>query len=113
MRPAQIMSYPGVVSKGVGGSNAPVQGIPMQHGGSQPVVMPFRGDSKQVFRLQVVNIPSYLQPEEFRGQFSNFDGVINAAVAKDESGCALRFDWRHPALVDDANQAHDLVFLQV
>jgi hypothetical protein len=39
-----------------------------------------------VVRLTVSNVPSYLQLEEFRGQFSNCEGIVNALVDKDGDG---------------------------
>ena len=41
-----------------------------------------------VFRVQVQNVPTYLQPDEFRAQFLSSEGVMNATAAKDENGCA-------------------------
>jgi hypothetical protein len=67
----------------VNGQRVAMQSAHMQmHAG-----VPLREGQPAVFRVQVVNIPSYLQPEEFRAQFINCDGVLNASVAKDESGC--------------------------
>jgi hypothetical protein len=40
-------------------------------------------------RLQVLNVPQYLQGEEFRNQFLKLDGCINATMSKSENGCAL------------------------
>lgn len=45
-------------------------------------------DRAVVFRLSVLNVPSYLQQEEFRGQFSNCNGIRDAIVKKDANGCA-------------------------
>lgn len=82
MRPAPALAYPGGMAKSVGGA---VQQVPLHHSGAQPVTT-FRS-GKQVFRVQVLNVPSYLRPEEFRSQFTTSDGLVSASVGKDQSGC--------------------------
>lgn len=46
------------------------------------------GGQSTVFRVAVANVPTYLQPEEFRAQFLSSEGVTNATAGKDENGCA-------------------------
>ena len=81
MRSAQNMVYHPGQHKGNPALH-PVGVHPSQH----TVALSFR-NSKQVFRLQVLNVPSYLQPDEFKSQFANCEGLVSASFAKDEAGC--------------------------
>lgn len=47
---------------------------------------PFVSASKpSVFRLEVINVPQYLNGDEFRAQFLKLDGCVDAVVEKDDS----------------------------
>lgn len=38
-----------------------------------------------VFRLEVINVPQYLNSDEFRAQFLKLDGCLEALLEKDDA----------------------------
>jgi hypothetical protein len=84
-------AYPGVA---IPQGSAPGM---VQYGKLQPlqqfIPSPFReptlqsaASNRSSFRLEVQNIPQYLQNDEFKNQFLRCEGCVDAVVGKDETG---------------------------
>lgn len=65
---------------------------------------PFFSAAKQnLFRLEVINVPQYLNTDEFRAQFLKIEGCVDAVVEKDDARYMLTSFHKR----DQARQAAD------